>query len=54
MKKQIHSYARSKKASDWLSDNFGHRFRYNALGDVQRKTIVSPEQSFGLQKVFRL
>ena len=42
------------ESSDWLSDNFGIRFRYNALGDVSAKTIVSPEQSFELQKVFRL
>lgn len=42
------------ESSDWLSDNFGIRFRYNALGDVSAKTIVSPEQSFGITKVFRL
>ena len=38
------------ESSDWLSDNFGIRFRYNALGDVSAKTIVSPEQSFGITK----
>ncbi|MDD1371127.1 DNA-binding protein, partial [Bacillus sp. MHSD17] len=38
------------ESSDWLSDNFGIRFRYNAIGDVSAKTIVSPEQSFGITK----
>ncbi|EJR02069.1 hypothetical protein [Bacillus cereus] len=36
------------ESSDWLSDNFGIRFRYNALGDVSAKNIVSPAQSFGI------
>ncbi len=36
------------ESSDWLSDNFGIRFRYNAIGDVSAKNIVSPEQSFGI------
>ncbi|MFK4469301.1 DNA-binding protein [Bacillus sp. RC252] len=36
------------ESSDWLSDNFGIRFRYNALGDVSAKNIVSPVQSFGI------
>ena len=36
------------ESSDWLSDNFGIRFRYNAIGDVAAKNIVSPEQSFGI------
>lgn len=35
-------------SSDWLSDNFGVRFRYNALGDVTANQIVSPSQSFGI------
>lgn len=34
--------------SDWLSDNFGVRFRYNALGDVTANVIVEPEQAFGI------
>lgn len=38
------------ESSDWLSQNFGIRFRYNALGDVSAKNIVSPEQSFGITK----
>ncbi|MEC5239240.1 DNA-binding protein [Bacillus mycoides] len=36
------------ESSDWLSNNFGIRFRYNALGDVSAKNIVSPAQSFGI------
>lgn len=35
-------------SSDWLADNFGLRFRYNALGDVNASDIVSPDQSFGI------
>lgn len=35
-------------SSDWLSDNFGIRFRYNALGDVTANQIVPPSQSFGI------
>lgn len=35
-------------SSDWLADNFGVRFRYNALGDVNATDIVSPSQSFGI------
>lgn len=36
-------------SSDWLADNFGVRFRYNALGDVDNLTdVVSPDQSFGI------
>jgi len=35
-------------SSDWLSDNFGVRFRYNALGDVTANVIVEPDQSFGI------
>ncbi|WP_240468767.1 GldG family protein [Gracilibacillus sp. YIM 98692] len=34
--------------SDWLSDNFGMRIRYNALGDVYSDVIVSPSQSFNI------
>ncbi|GIN85977.1 hypothetical protein J6TS2_23630 [Heyndrickxia sporothermodurans] len=36
------------ESSDWLADNFGVRFRYNALGDINANDIVSPEQSFGI------
>ncbi len=35
-------------SSDWLADNFGVRFRYNALGDVTANNIVSPGQAFGI------
>ena len=32
------------KSSDWLSDNFGVRFRYNALGDLNTTNIVSSKE----------
>ncbi|MCA1054394.1 lamin tail domain-containing protein [Rossellomorea aquimaris] len=35
-------------SSDWLSDNFGVRFRYNAIGNVTANDIVSPSQAFGI------
>lgn len=35
-------------SSDWLGENFGVRFRYNALGDVTANMIVAPEQAFGI------
>ncbi|WP_322907351.1 DUF6359 domain-containing protein [Paenibacillus sp. SGZ-1009] len=35
-------------SSDWLGSNFGIRFRYNALGDVNATDIVAPAQSFGI------
>lgn len=35
-------------SSDWLADNFGVRFRYNAIGDVNATDIVSPSQAFGI------
>ncbi|GGG61570.1 OmpL47-type beta-barrel domain-containing protein [Paenibacillus radicis (ex Gao et al. 2016)] len=35
-------------SSDWLSDNFGVRFRYNALGDLDANNIVAPSQAFGI------
>ncbi|WP_143262139.1 DUF5689 domain-containing protein [Sediminibacillus massiliensis] len=35
-------------SSDWLSDNFGVRFRYNAIGDGVAEDIVSPSESFGV------
>ena len=34
--------------SDWLADNFGIRFRYNALGDLAANDIVEPSQAFGI------
>ncbi|WP_284645774.1 S-layer homology domain-containing protein [Paenibacillus silviterrae] len=37
------------QSSDWLSDHFGVRFRYNALADITTgQTIVPPDQSFGI------
>ncbi|MEW9698325.1 DNA-binding protein [Paenibacillus sp. SI8] len=35
-------------SSDWLSTNFGVRFRYNALGDITANNIVSPTQAFNI------
>lgn len=35
-------------SSDWLSDNFGIRFRYNALGDINATNVVAPDQAFGI------
>jgi hypothetical protein len=34
--------------SDWLSTNFGLRFRYNAIGDVTANDIITPSQAFGI------
>ena len=36
------------KSSDWLSTNFGVRFRYNALGDLNTSNIVTAKESFGI------
>ncbi|GAA3325236.1 hypothetical protein GCM10020331_056290 [Ectobacillus funiculus] len=39
------------QSSNWLADNFGIRFRYNALGDVDNLTdVVTSDQSFGITK----
>ena len=35
-------------SSDWLGQNFGVRFRYNAIGNVTANQIVDPSQSFGI------
>ncbi|RDI39183.1 lamin tail-like protein [Falsibacillus pallidus] len=35
-------------SSDWLSTNFGVRFRYNALADITANDIVAPSQAFGI------
>lgn len=36
-------------STDWLGDNFGIRFRFNALGDiVSGQTVVAPSESFGI------
>ncbi|MCZ8518975.1 MULTISPECIES: DNA-binding protein [Paenibacillus] len=37
-------------STDWLAQNFGVRFRYNALGDINASVIVSPEQSLGITR----
>jgi hypothetical protein len=36
------------QSSDWLANNFGVRFRYNAAGDITANTIVSPTDTFGI------
>jgi DNA/RNA endonuclease YhcR with UshA esterase domain len=36
------------ESSDWLANNFGLRFRYNAVGDVNATKIVKPEETFGI------
>lgn len=36
------------KSSDWLSDNFGVRFRYNALNNVTANDIVQGSESLGI------
>ncbi|WP_042201534.1 chitinase N-terminal domain-containing protein [Paenibacillus camerounensis] len=35
-------------SSDWLAEEFGVRFRYNALGDITANNIVAPSQAFGI------
>ncbi|MFE4712687.1 chitinase N-terminal domain-containing protein [Paenibacillus sp. NPDC056722] len=35
-------------SSDWLANEFGVRFRYNALGDINATNIVPPNQAFGI------
>ncbi|WP_037287697.1 chitinase N-terminal domain-containing protein [Saccharibacillus sacchari] len=35
-------------SSDWLGENFGVRFRYNALGDITANNIVAADQAFGI------
>lgn len=36
------------ESSDWLSEEFGVRFRYNSPGTVTADQVVSPEESFGI------
>lgn len=37
------------ESSDWLGENFGIRFRFNALGDIESgQTVVDPSDSFGI------
>ncbi|SFR69723.1 DNA-binding protein [Anaeromicropila populeti] len=35
-------------SSDWLAANFGVRFRYNALGNIDATNIVASSQCFGI------
>jgi hypothetical protein len=35
------------ESSDWLSDHFGIRFRYNAPGNINANKVVSSSESFG-------
>ncbi|MFQ3544474.1 lamin tail domain-containing protein [Halobacillus rhizosphaerae] len=35
-------------STDWLSNHFGVRFRYNAIGDITADDIVTPDQAFGI------
>ncbi|SER35132.1 hypothetical protein SAMN04487944_103138 [Gracilibacillus ureilyticus] len=41
-------YMQDVENSDWLSDNFGIRIRYNALGNIYSDVIVPPSQSFNI------
>ncbi len=41
-------YMQDVSSSDWLSDHFGMRIRYNALGNVYSDVIVPPSQSFNI------
>ncbi|WP_436861754.1 DNA-binding protein [Staphylococcus caeli] len=36
------------QSSDWLSDNFGIRFRYNALGDMNTTNLVKGKDGLGI------
>ncbi|MFD0051321.1 OmpL47-type beta-barrel domain-containing protein [Actinomycetes bacterium NPDC127524] len=36
------------QSSDWMGSNFGIRFRYNAVGDVNAADITAPAQTFGI------
>lgn len=36
------------ESSDWLSDHFGIRFRYNAPGNINANKVVSSSESFGI------
>ena len=48
MQKKSSTAMQGVKSSDWLSTNFGVRFRYNALGDLNTSNIVSSKESFGI------
>ncbi|ULG71885.1 DNA-binding protein [Macrococcus brunensis] len=37
-------------SSDWLNDNFGVRFRYNALNNIITTKVVPETESFGITK----
>ncbi|HEU4963676.1 MAG TPA: DUF5689 domain-containing protein [Bacilli bacterium] len=36
------------ESSDWLANNFGIRFRYNALPDLTASNIAPPSETFGI------
>ncbi|ARU59917.1 hypothetical protein CBW65_01730 [Tumebacillus avium] len=36
------------QSSDWLGQNFGIRFRYNALADITATDIAAPADTFGI------
>jgi len=36
------------ESSDWLADNFGLRFRYNALGDINANIVKPSADTFGI------
>lgn len=41
-------------STDWLGTNFGIRFRYNALGDIESgQTVVPSSESFGITEGVR-
>src|SRR5690625_6977881 len=39
------------ESSDWLNENFGIRFRYNAPGNIAADHVVYPSESFGMTDV---
>ncbi|WP_245902382.1 Ig domain protein group 2 domain protein [Gracilibacillus dipsosauri] len=41
-------YMQDVESSDWLSDNFGFRIRYNSLGNVYSDLVVEPSQAFDI------
>src|SRR5699024_2148666 len=36
------------ESSDWLNENFGIRFRYNAPGNIAADHVVDPSEAFGI------
>jgi hypothetical protein len=35
-------------SSDWLASNFGIRYRYNVVGDLNTTNLATPADSFGI------